>query len=66
MIDGRPVVYIYLTALLEGLRVVAVDDDADGGSGSDRYASFYQGWQVRSLRLVRSNQPVTKRYYLTP
>ena len=49
MIDGRLVVYIYLTAQLEGLSVVA-DDDADGGSDGDRYASFYQGWLVRSRK----------------
>ena len=51
MIDGQPVVYIYLTAQLEGLRVVVADDDADGGSDGDRYASFYQGWQVRSRKV---------------
>ena len=49
MIDGRLVVYIYLTAQLEGLDVAA-DDDANGGSDGDRYASFYQGWLVRSRK----------------
>ena len=35
----------------EGLTVIVADDDADGGSDGDRYASFYQGWQVRSRKV---------------